>query len=158
MELQDDHEVIDVQAHTENQEERVEDVQLESTKIQPLDVIERSIVKDQPRRVDVWPPERYHFDDMVGYALQVAEEVDASSTYMEAVSNPESKKRHVATRDMESHQMYHTWNLVTLPSERRDVTCKWVFKIKVEASSAERIKYKARVVSRGFSQRESKLQ
>lgn len=154
VELQDDHEVIDVQAHTENQEERVEDVQLESTKVQPLDVTERSIVKDRPRRIDVRPPERYHFDDMVGYALQVAEEVDVSSTYMKAVSGPESEKRHVATRDMESHQKNHTWDLVTLPSGRRDVTYKWVFKIKVEASSAERVKYKARIVARGFSQRE----
>ena len=93
---------------------------------------------------------------MVGYALQVAEEVDASSTYMEAVSNPESKKRHVATRDMESHQMYHTWNLVTLPSERRDVTCKWVFKIKNGASPTEGVKFKAWVIARGFSQRERK--
>ena len=94
VELQDDHEVIDVQAHTENQEERVEDVQLESTKIQPLDATKRSIAKDRPRRVDVRPPERYRFDDMVGYALQVAEEVDTyePSTYMEAVSCPEYEK------------------------------------------------------------------
>uniref|UniRef100_A0A0D2ZRS5 Reverse transcriptase Ty1/copia-type domain-containing protein n=1 Tax=Brassica oleracea var. oleracea TaxID=109376 RepID=A0A0D2ZRS5_BRAOL len=91
---------------------------------------------------------------MVGYALQVAEEVDVSSTYMKAVSSLESEKRHVATRDMKSHQKNHTWDLVTLPSGRRDVTYKWVFKIKVEASSAERVKYKARIVARGFSQRE----
>uniref|UniRef100_M4DF43 Uncharacterized protein n=1 Tax=Brassica campestris TaxID=3711 RepID=M4DF43_BRACM len=58
VELQDDHEVIDMQELTKNQEERVEDVQLEPTKTQRLDTTERSIAKDQPRRVDVRPPER----------------------------------------------------------------------------------------------------
>ena len=104
--------------------------------------------------MDVRPPERYRFEDMVGYAFQVAEEVDASSTYMEAVSSPESEKWHVATRDVESHQKNHTWDLTTLPSERRDVTCKWVFKIKDGASLAEGAKYKARIVARSFSQRD----
>ena len=94
MELQDDHEVINVQEHKKNQEERVEEVQLESTETQPPDATKRSIAKDRPRRVDVTPPERYRFDDMVGYALQVAEEVDTyePSTYMEAVSCPEYEK------------------------------------------------------------------
>ncbi|WZZ03473.1 hypothetical protein YC2023_089394 [Brassica napus] len=57
-ELQDDHEVIDVQEVTKNQEERVEDVQLESTETQRLDATERSIAKGRPRRVDVRPPEK----------------------------------------------------------------------------------------------------
>ncbi|KAG5378388.1 hypothetical protein IGI04_026230 [Brassica rapa subsp. trilocularis] len=58
VELQDDHEVIDVQVLTENQEERVEDVQLGSTETQRLDATKRSIAKDRLRRVDVRPPER----------------------------------------------------------------------------------------------------
>ena len=58
VELQDDHEVIDVQEVTKNQEERVEDVQLESTETQRLDATERSIAKGRPRRVDVRPPEK----------------------------------------------------------------------------------------------------
>ena len=58
VELRDDHDVINVHEHTENQEERVEEVQLESTETQPPDATKRSIAKDRPRRVDVRPPER----------------------------------------------------------------------------------------------------
>ena len=157
VELRDDHDVINVHEHTENQEERVEEVQLESTETQPPDATKRSIAKDPPRRVDVRPPERYRFDDMVGYALQVAEEVDTyePSTYMEAVSCPEYEKWHAAMGDeMESHEKNHTWDLVTLPPGRRVVTCKWIYKIKDGASPIEGVKYKSRVVVRGFSQRE----
>ena len=54
----------------------------------------RSIAKDRQRRLDVRPPERYRFEDMVGYALQVAEEVDTyeSSTYREVISSYASEK------------------------------------------------------------------
>ena len=43
------------------------------------------------RRVGVGPLKRYDFEDMVNYALQVAEEVDPlePSTYKEAVSSSE---------------------------------------------------------------------
>ena len=55
---------------------------------------------------------------------------------------------------MESHEKNHTWDLVTLPPGRRVVTCKWIYKIKDGASPTEGVKYKSRVVARGFSQRE----
>lgn len=71
---------------------------MESTKTQPHDAAKYIIEKDQPRRVDVRPSKRYHFDEIVGNALQVVEEVDASSTYMEAFSNFEFKKWHVVMR------------------------------------------------------------
>ena len=50
-------------------------------------------MKDQPRLVDVRPPEIYCYD-MVGYAVQVVEEVDTyePSTYMEAVFSNKSEK------------------------------------------------------------------
>ncbi|KAJ4702606.1 Retrovirus-related Pol polyprotein from transposon TNT 1-94 [Melia azedarach] len=75
------------------------------------------------------PPKRYGFEDMVAYALHVAEEVDTNSnepsTYKEA-----------------------------RPRDRKIVTCKWVYKKKEGETSVEGIKYKARVVARGFTQRE----
>ena len=56
--------------------------------------IHQSISQDRPRRVEVRPPTRYDFEDMVGYALQVAQEVDTSepSTYKEAILSPDSEK------------------------------------------------------------------
>ena len=47
----------------------------------------------------------------MGYALQVAEEVDTyePSTYRKVVSSPESEKWHIAIGDeMESHEKNHT--------------------------------------------------
>ncbi|XP_056860022.1 uncharacterized protein LOC130508500 [Raphanus sativus] len=84
----------------------------------------RSIAKDRPRRVEVRPPARYRFEDMVGYALQVAEEVDTyePSTYREAISSYASERWFAA---MESYEKNHTWDLVTLLLGRKVVTCKW---------------------------------
>jgi hypothetical protein len=46
-----------------------------------------------------------------------------------------------------------TWELTELPPDRQPITCKWIFKIKHKADgSIER--YKARLVVRGFSQKE----
>ena len=52
---------------------------------------------------------------------------------------------------MESLQKNQTWELVKLPADRKVVTCKWVFRKKEGMSAAEGIKYKARVVARGFT-------
>ena len=68
VELQDDHKVVDLSNHIENQEEQAEDIKTEA---QPPEATRRSIAKDRQRRVDVRPQERYRFEDMVGYALQV---------------------------------------------------------------------------------------
>ncbi|KAJ4703754.1 Retrovirus-related Pol polyprotein from transposon TNT 1-94 [Melia azedarach] len=47
-----------------------------------------------------------------------------------------------------------TWELTKRPRDRKIVTCKWVYKKKEGETSVEGIKYKARVVARGFTQRE----
>jgi transposase InsO family protein len=122
---------------------------------QTFEGFQHSIAFDRPRRVGVGPPKRYGFDDMVGYALQVAEEVEfhEPSTYKEAISGTESAQWLAAMGDeMESLHKNQTWELVRLPTERKIITCKWVFKKKEGISPTEGIKYKARVVARGFHQ------
>lgn len=96
---------------------------------------------------------------MVAYALQVAEEVDPNSdepsTYNEGVSCTESAHWLAAMVDeMESLHKNQTWELTKQPRDRKIVTCKWVYKKKEGETSIKGIKYKARVVARGFTQRE----
>ncbi|CAM8911008.1 unnamed protein product [Rhodiola kirilowii] len=52
---------------------------------------------------------------------------------------------------MESLHKNQTWGLVKRPKERKIVTCKWVFKKTEGISPSEGIKYKVRVVARGFT-------
>jgi hypothetical protein len=44
-----------------------------------------------------------------------------------------------------------TWELVTLPKDKKEIGCKWVYKIKHNADGSMN-KYKARVVVKGYAQ------
>ncbi|KAJ4704922.1 Retrovirus-related Pol polyprotein from transposon TNT 1-94 [Melia azedarach] len=98
------------------------------------------------------PPKRYGFEDMVAYALQVAEEVDTnsneSSTYKEAVTYTESTQWLAAMGDeMESLHKNQTWELTKRPRDRKIVTCKWVYKKKEGETSVEGIKVLLAIVA-----------
>jgi hypothetical protein len=54
--------------------------------------------------------------------------------------------------ELESLRCHGTYKLTDLPSERRTVESKWVFKIKRD-SEEKHIRYKARLVTQGFTQR-----
>ena len=53
--------------------------------------------------------------------------------------------------EFNSLQENETWELVSLPPKRKLVQCKWVYQTKVAADGSDK-KYKAILVSRGFSQ------
>ena len=46
----------------------------------------------------------------------------------------------------------NTWELVTLPPDRKQIKCKWVFKVKY-TSTGEVDRFKARLVAKGYSQK-----
>ena len=54
--------------------------------------------------------------------------------------------------EIESLMKNRTWILVERPTTQRPVSCKWVYKKKVEAGN--KIRFKARLVARGFTQEE----
>ena len=47
-----------------------------------------------------------------------------------------------------------TRELVRKLEKKRIVSCKWIFKVKERIPSAEKKRFKARLVARGFTQRE----
>lgn len=56
--------------------------------------------------------------------------------------------------ELESLEKNKTSRMVDVPKGQRMVSCKWIFKKKNEASTQGNIRYRARLVARGFTQRE----
>jgi hypothetical protein len=114
-----------------------------------------SIAQDRARRNIVLPP-RYR--DMAHYAFIAAQDIiDATepSSYSEAISCDNSSKWLIAMNDeFESLQRNSTWDLVELPAGKRPLKCKWIYK-KDDISGVEPTRWKARLVVKGFEQRES---
>ncbi|KAG8472574.1 hypothetical protein CXB51_034372 [Gossypium anomalum] len=101
-------------------------------------------------------PQKYAEADLVAYALNVAEDIDANqepSNYSEAISCEDSEKWMFAMQEeMESLHKNKTWDLVKLPKGKKTVRCKWVFKKKEGTPRVEEPKYKARLFAKGYSQ------
>ncbi|KAG8498600.1 hypothetical protein CXB51_004852 [Gossypium anomalum] len=114
-----------------------------------------SIAKNRTRR-EIKPLKKYVEVDLVAYALNVAEDIDANqepSNYSEAVSCEDSEKWMFAMQEeMESLYKNRTWDLVKLPKGKKVVPCKWVFKKKEGTPGVEEPRYKARLVAKGYSQ------
>ncbi|KAG8475586.1 hypothetical protein CXB51_032459 [Gossypium anomalum] len=114
-----------------------------------------SIAKNRTRR-EIKPPKKYAEADLVAYALNVAEDIDANqepSNYSEAISCEDLEKWMFAMQEeMESLHKNKTWDLVKLPKGKKTVRCKWVFKKKEGTPGVEEPRYKARLVTKGYSQ------
>ena len=55
--------------------------------------------------------------------------------------------------ELHALEQNHTWTLTPLPSDHRPIGCKWVDKIKYNFDGTVK-RYKARMVAKGFTQRE----
>lgn len=51
----------------------------------------------------------------------------------------------------------NTWSLVSLSTNRQEIGCKWVFRIKENNPDGSINKYKARLVAKGFHQTSLRL-
>lgn len=72
-------------------------------------------------------------------------------TYKQASKDP--RWIEAMTKEISAFESNHTWELITLPSNKHPIGCKWIYTIKYHANgSIER--FKARLVAKGFTQRE----
>ena len=112
----------------------------------------------QPRRSERAhvPPVRYGIDEHVTesihhVAYHVAEIVEPQSI-AEAYQSPQNQQWKTATEaEYRSLLENETWVLTELPTDRKAVGCRWVFKVKYKADG-EVDRYKSRLVAKGYSQ------
>lgn len=99
----------------------------------------------RPQR-DRRPPVRYcdEYADVHHVAL--------CTTVEEALSSPQKDLwKEAMDSEFNSLNKKDTWDLVTLPADRKSIGCKWVLKTKLKSDgSIER--YKARLVAKGYAQ------
>ncbi|KAG8478386.1 hypothetical protein CXB51_028195 [Gossypium anomalum] len=128
----------------------------ETTMLPNLSLKDSSNKENQKTRREIKPPKKYAEADLVAYALNVAEDIDANqepSNYSEAISCEDSEKWMFAMQEeMESLHKNKTWDLVKLPKGKKTVHYKWVFKKKEGTPGVEEPKYKARLVVKGYNQ------
>ena len=73
------------------------------------------------------------------------------SCYKEAMLCDDKHKWELAMQSqMDSVNKNYTWDLVSLPSEKHVLPCKWVFKMKIIGDAMS--KYKVQLVAKGFKQ------
>lgn len=73
------------------------------------------------------------------------------STYKEVASVPTWQE--AMQKELNALEFSETWELIELPSGKKLISCKWVYKLKYKAGGRIE-RYKARLVVRGFTQKE----
>lgn len=95
------------------------------------------LARDRVRRTGTRLPARYADSEMLFFALHVAEQLEHSepATYSEAVNGPEKEKWIKAMKEeFDSLIRNKTWILVDKDVMRRIISCKWIYKKKIEAA------------------------
>ena len=117
-----------------------------------------SIARDRVRR-QIRKSARYtDSDNLVAYALSIAQEVNDGvepASYTKVVSCDESSQWVMAmNEEIESLHKNGTWALTELPEGKRPLRCKWIYKKKDSIPGVENPRCKARLVVKGFNQKE----
>jgi hypothetical protein len=89
--------------------------------------------------------------DSIDEIIGIAEGVATPTSYLEA--SKQDVWRVAMQEEYDALQKNGTWELVKLPNGRKAIGSKWVYKAK-ENEKGEVIRYKARLVARGFTQQQ----
>src|SRR3954465_3159116 len=143
---------VDTELHIPDEvEEEAENAEDEET-----DDDDYLLSRDRSRRV-IKPPQRLGYADLIAYALISASEVldEEPRDYKEVMrSRNKAEWVKVMNDDMKSLHVNHTWELIKKPAGARLVKCQWIFKVKEGIEGVTSKRYKARLVARGFTQKE----
>ena len=92
---------------------------------------------------------------MVAYALMSAEviAIEEPNSYREAMNNKNNRNL-IKAMSEDSLVRNQTWILVPNLGNRKIVSCKWIFKKNEGIPGVEDSRCKARLVARGFTQKE----
>ena len=106
------------------------------------------------RRKNIEPPARSLDLEMLYLALCVAEHICYSESSYAAAMQCEEKDQWLKAMIEEINSLIKngTWILIDKVEGRKIISCKWLFKKKGEFADGEQIGFKARLVSRGFTQ------
>ena len=95
-------------------------------------------------------PVRYGIDEFVDTAFLDEVQIEEPKSIEEALKDQEWKE--AADSEYQSLMENETWKLVKLPTGRKPVGCKWIFKTKC-TSDGKVERYKARLVAKGYTQK-----
>ena len=96
-------------------------------------------------------------EDLTAYALNIAYPIEHGepATFEEACESKDRDSWLAAMKDeICSLMKNNTCRLVDKPPGQKVIGCRWIFKKKLEIPGVEFARFKARVVSKGFSQTE----
>jgi hypothetical protein len=88
----------------------------------------------------------------VAVALSALVSGGEPKSHKQALASPDCQKWRVAMdEELASLEKQGTWAVVPRPKDAKTITSKWVYKIKLDSNN-QPIRYKARLVARGFQQ------
>lgn len=120
----------------------------DTTSDSEITIVDLNQQQSRPKRV-IRPPDRYGYNN-----LCIAECEDCNDkeiTLAEALNGPENEFWRAAMKEeLDSFEENEAWELVDHPQDSSVIQCKWVFKKKYD--SVNNVRYRARLVAKGFSQ------
>ena len=98
---------------------------------------------------DIWKSFRYM--NMVDFDLPIIND-SIPSTYKAAIHIPENGDQWKKSMGEEINSLYknQTWDSVPLPKGETEIGCKWVYSKKELQMSKDDIRFKARLVTKGY--------
>ena len=112
------------------------------------------LVRDRKRR-EIKTPIRFAHANLIAYAFSIGESLDQEepATFKEACKSKE-KDSWIGAMKEEMASLYknNTWKLVSKQVGTKVIGCRWIFKRKQGIPSVEPARFKARIVTKGYSQ------